>query len=495
MKKIFLHIVFNILVFLSISFASCQASSGLDNLKEIEVSSGVVADKEGMTVKGRVLDNENHPVAGVVISDGTHFTETSCDGIYYLPANLASSKYVTISTPADYEISSDKGIACGFYAQLTTGEKVNQRNFTLKKRTSTSDQFTYIAISDPQVKNITQLSRFQNETVSDLKNYAIENAGREILGMTLGDNVFDAMGLFPSYKSSVSSLGITMFHTIGNHDFDLNYNDRHNTTDPLSNYAEQNYELFFGPTDYSFNVGHVHVVTMKSTDYFKGKNYYTRFTTEQLEWLKKDLSYLKPGSLVFLNLHVPTSNQSSDGNISNATELMHILKDYRVHIFAGHTHFYENVEVSPAIYQHNIGAACGAWWAGDVNRDGSPNGFLIVDVNGDEVKWHYKATGKNLNYQFRVYKPGEFATQAGYVVVNFWDCDGQCRVNWYEDGVLKGGMEQFSDEDQDFVTMNGRAKGYQTLHLFRAKPSTGAQNITIEVTNRFGEVYKENISF
>ena len=148
--------------------------------------------------------------------------------------------------------------------------------------------------------------------------------------MTLGDNVWDAMGLFPLYKATVSNLGFTIFHTIGNHDFDLNYNDRHNTTDTSGKYAEQTYESFFGPTDYSFNIGNVHVVTMKSIDYFKNKEYTTKFSTEQLEWLKKDLSYVKSGSLVFLNLHAPTSNRSTDGsgNISNAAQLMKILKDY-----------------------------------------------------------------------------------------------------------------------------------------------------------------------
>jgi hypothetical protein len=129
-----------------------------------------------------------------------------------------------------------------------------------------------------------------------------------------------------------------------------------------------------------------------------------------------------------------------------------------------------------------------------VNKDGSPNGFLVVDVKGDDVKWHYKATGRDLNYQFRVYKPGEFATQPGYLVVNYWDWDTRCQVKWYEDGVLKGTMEQFQDEDQDYITMKGEASGYRTLHLFRATPSAGTKRITIEVTNRFGEVYTENIS-
>lgn len=64
--------------------------------------------------------------------------------------------------------------------------------------------------------------------------------------------------------------------------------------------------------------------------------------------------------------------------------------------------------VTPVIYEHNIGAACGAWWAGHVNRCGAPNGYLVVNVTGDDISWQYKATGRPFDYQFRVYKPGEF---------------------------------------------------------------------------------------
>lgn len=491
MNKIFIRLYSILLLAIIIPFVSCQAN----NRSESYASLNDIADKKGMSVKGVVLNTLDEPVENVVVTDGMHFTVTDKEGIYYLPTDLTRSKFVSISIPSNYEITSDNGIASGFYAKLTFGKKVNQCNFILKERIASLNEFTYIAISDPQVKNSTQLALFKNSTIPDIKNYVAQHTGKEVYGMTLGDNVWDAMTLFPAYKASVSSLGFTMFHTIGNHDFDLNYNDLYNTENPLDNYAEQTYESFFGPTDYSFNIGNVHVITMKSIDYLKNKNYTERFTTNQLEWLKNDLSYVKSGSLVFLNLHSPTSNRSTNGsgNIRNASELMKILKEYRVHIFAGHTHFYENEEVTASIYEHNIGAACGAWWAGNVNCDGSPNGYLIVDVKNDDVKWHYKATGRDLSYQFRVYKPGEFSSQLGYIVLNYWDWDTKCKVRWYEDGVLKGFMEQFSDEDQDYISMTGKAKGYHTLHLFRAKPSIGVKNVIVEITNRFGEVYKEQI--
>lgn len=475
------------------SALTISASCGKSQEQQMQIAS-VVPDQKGATVKGIIVDTENHPVEGVVVNDGTNFTRTNNKGIYYLKSDLARSRFVSVTVPSTYEITTERHVATGFYTRLSDKEKVNRRDFVLKKRNQVPEEFLYIALSDPQVKDEKQLDRFRSETVPDLNETINRFSGKEVYGVVLGDMVFDMMNLFTPYKEALQQTDITTyFHTIGNHDFDLKYNDYQNTTNISDGYGEQEYESHFGPTDYSANVGNIHIITLKNLDYFQRKKYTERLTNTQLEWLKKDLSYVKPGSIVFLNLHAPTSNKSGKGggNTRNATELMEILKNYKVHIFAGHTHFYENAEVTPTIYEHNIGAVCGAWWAGNVNRCGAPNGYLVVQVKGQEISWFYKATGKEKTYQFRIYKPGEFLTQADYVVANVWDWDSAYSIKWYEDGVLKGSMEQFSDEDQDYITMHGKAAGYQTNHLFRARPTVGTHNITIEVTNRFGETFKQ----
>ncbi len=492
MNKRFSPLFLALILFFNLSLVNCQAT--ISQNQPTTISETQIPDKVGMTVKGIILDDSNHPVQGIVVNDGTNFTATDNNGFYYLPTDLSRGKYVSISIPAKYEI--EKDVPSSFYSKLTYGKEVNRRDFKLNLRKISSDEFTYIAISDPQVKNTNHLERFEKETIADLKEILQQLNGKEVYAMTLGDNVFDVMGLFPLYKTQLSSLHIPVFSTIGNHDYNLKYNNLHNTTNPLENYAEEVYESYFGPTDYSFNIGKVHVITMSNIDYSANKMYKERFTAEQFEWLKKDLGYVKTGTTVFLNVHAPTSNKSSNGsgNSSNTAELLEIFKNYPLHIFSGHTHFYENEEPSATVYDHNIGAVCGAWWAGTVNRCGTPNGYLVVDVKGNDVKWHYKSTGKELSYQFRVYKTEEFTTQADYVVANVWDWDSHYQVKCYEDGVLKGSMEQFSDEDQDFITMkNGVGTGYKTLHLFRTKPSKDTKNVKIEVTNRFGEVYTQSI--
>ena len=116
------------------------------------------------------------------------------------------------------------------------------------------------------------------------------------------------------------------------------------------------------------------------------------------------------------------------------------------------------------------------------------------EVKGDDVKWRYKATGCSPDYQFRLYQPGEFESQKDYVVANIWDWDWTYTVNWYEDGVLKGAMQAFDDEDQDYINMvKGKKTGYRTRHLFRAQPSKDAKSVKVVVKNRFGEIFTEEI--
>lgn len=447
-------------------------------------------------VTGSVKDTQGNPIAGVVVTDGKNMTATDAQGNYSFETDAERRPLVYISTPSAYMLPVKDGIADGFYRYQDASKEENRCDFVLKKRDKVADEFVFIPISDPQVKNEKQLDRFRKETVPDLHRTADSLKAMEVIGMGLGDLVWDAMNLYEPYREAVANMGMTMFQLMGNHDFNLQYADMERSGASEAGYAEKNYYEMFGPTDYSFNIGKVHVVAMKSIDYEGKKKYTERFTDEQLEWLKKDLSYVPEGSTVFLNVHAPVANTTVKGgdNVRNANALFRILRPYKVHIFSGHTHFYENTQPAFGIYEHNIGAVCGAWWAGHVNRCGAPNGYLVVTVKGEDVKWRYKATGRPADYQMRLYKPGEFETQKQYVVVNIWDWDMAYTVNWYEDGVLKGAMQQFDDEDQDFVTMKkGKRTGYHTRHLFRACPSAKAKKVKVEVKNRFGETFVQEV--
>lgn len=130
--------------------------------------------------------------------------------------------------------------------------------------------------------------------------------------MVLGDIVGDAMQLFAPYKDAISGLGLTMYHTIGNHDFDLKYAALSNSQNPdeWGEYAfgdalsDQQTTLSMRESTYHFHERH----RLSWAEEIRRE-----LTPAQLEWLKKDISYVQPGSLVLLNVHAPVANRSHKG--------------------------------------------------------------------------------------------------------------------------------------------------------------------------------------
>lgn len=460
-------------------------------------SMSCLAQQTRFEVSGRVVNKQGKGIERVVVNDGVNFTTTDKDGKWTLSSDTLFSKFVSISTPAGYELPQKKGLAV-FYIPMREAVKSSDNKFVLARRKNVANNFSYIAISDPQVLNEEEMSRWRNETVKDLRHVTDSlRKTREVVGMTLGDLVFDNMPLYKDYELSCQNLGLTMFQTIGNHDFDKKYQDLHNMRIGTPIYGEHFYHKYFGPTDYSFNIGKVHVITMKNINYVGGKRYLESVTDAQLAWLEKDLSYVPKGTTVFLNMHAAGWNKyDNTGNFKGANEVAKLLEGYEVHFFCGHTHFFQNIVVNPHFFQHNIGAACGSWWAGDLSVCGAPNGYLVVDVEGDDVKWHFKPTKGSFDQQFFTYLPGQFRTQVGMVVANVWDFDPACKVQYYEDGVLKGDMERFADIDDHYIYQQNRlgkkvSAERLTGHLFRFKPSKGTKSVTIEFTNHFGEKYAQ----
>ena len=449
------------------------------------------------TFSGKVKDSKGKGIAGVVVNNGRKFVKTDAQGVWTLPTDTNVCKFVSISTPSTYVLPQEHSLAKGFYVRVDDLVRNSfKHDFVLEKRKKNTDKFYYISISDPQVKNRHDMDRWKNESIKDLKAFVDSiSRQREVVANTLGDLVWDSMPLFEEYASSFAGFKMTTFQCIGNHDFDKRYQDLHNMPLGTPYYAEQYYHRYFGPTNYSYNIGKLHVVTIKNIDYFGGKKYVEAITAADLDWLKQDLSYVPKGSLVILNMHAAAWNTiENEGNIRNASDLANILKGYRVHVLAGHTHYFQNNVVNGQLFEHNIGAACGAWWRSHVNRCGAPNGYMVFDVDGDSLKWHYKTTGAPTSYQMRVYPRGKFFNQTQYVVANVWDWDPSCKVEWEQDGKPMGEMEQFEGVDEAFAESKEYKSGLtQTRHLFRVLPSLEAKTVKIVFTNRFGEKYVQTV--
>ncbi len=169
---------------------------------------------------------------------------------------------------------------------------------------------------------------------------------------------------------------------------------------------------------------------------------------------------------------------------------------------SGHTHVCEKVFTENTI-EHTHGAVCGAWWTGPICTDGTPSGYGVYEVSGGDVKWYYKSVGKDRQHQFRTYPKGSVPTRPDEIVVNVWNWDPQWKVAWFENGTRQGEMQQQTGLDPlsvqlhagpDLPAKHKFVDPTLTDHLFFAKPSKNAQQIRIEVTDRFGQVYTDTVT-
>ena len=152
--------------------------------------------------------------------------------------------------------------------------------------------------------------------------------------------------------------------------------------------------------------------------------------------------------------------------------------------------------------EHVHGTVCGAWWTGPICSEGTPNGYGVYEVNGSDIKWYYKSTGKPKEHQLRVYQKGRHKDFPDEVAANIWNWDHQWKVEWFEDGTARGPMEQRVSLDPWAVELYEGEKLPKkhkfvdptlTDHLFYAKPSAVAKEVTVKATDRFGNEYIEKI--
>lgn len=444
-------------------------------------------------VKGKVTA-AGKGVANVVMSDGYTVTTTGRDGAYNI--NLHSdAEFIFMSIPSGYNIPHEKGIA-RFYHRLNREEVLQTANFQLQKNDLDDNRHALVIWADTQMVKDEDAVTLVNVSAPDTAAEIRSLSNIPVHGITVGDLVHDRFDLFDDYAKAVEITGIPFFQVIGNHD--MSYTAR---TDEGS---QQEFRKLFGPGYYSFNRGRIHYVMLDDV-FFIGRNHnYIGYLTEaQLSWLEKDLKYVPAGSTVIVSLHIPTNTglrereglkeDPAGGVVSNRDHLYKLLQPYKVHIMSGHTHWNENWE-KDNIMEHNHGTVCGAWWRPQqIAADGTPNGYAIYEIDGDEIKWYYKSTGKPKTFQMTLYAPGKVKKKPAAVVANVWNWDRQWKVEWSEDGVSKGVMEQIRCPDPTVVTSYPVNMHVLSDHFFAAVPTTGAKEVTVTATDRFGQVFREKI--
>ena len=430
-------------------------------------------------LKGRVISN-GKGLANVAVSDGYSVVLTNTKGQYALALHEAA-EHIFISTPSGYAFPHLDGISSSYKKLDSSGTF----DFDLERLTIDDNEHQFLIWADPQMANASDVQKMLTQTVPDVKKLlAGAETGALIHGITVGDIAWDKLEIFADYKKGVQQMGIPFFQCLGNHDMD--YRQGGDET------SDRTFKAAFGPTYYSFNRGQVHYVVMDDVRYLgHERDYDGHISQQQLDWLKKDLSFVSKDKLIILCVHIPVHLA-----VKNKKDLYDILEDRNVHIMSGHTHWHDNV-IQGNIYEHNHGTVCGAWWTGPICGDGTPCGYGVYTVKGKELKWHYQATGHESNYQLSV-TVSDFNNVQKQVKVNIWNYDPAWKTAHWIDGEAKGALEQFEGFDpQAYTTLQGpnlpKPRGFaepkMTNHLFRAFVPSTAKEIKIMATDRFGKEY------
>lgn len=450
--------------------------------------------KLGMNLVGIITDTKTkQPIQGVSVSDGYSVVQTDEKGVYQLSRH-SNARFVHYSIPAEAKVLMKDGLP-DFYAKIDKSVKVFRKDFSLDMlENGIEKDFTLYAIADPQVRTTANLTRFQNESMVDIEGTAGDYIN--VYGLMLGDIVYDALSLLEPMKESIISDHIKIFPVIGNHDHDQN------STSDLA--AAVPYEDVYGPTDYSFNRGNSHIIVMDNVIYTAKQTYTAGFSEQQIKWLREDLKTVDKDKLIILAVHIPMRNSSG---VTRLAELQALLSEYReVHVMSGHTHYNENVIVSDNTYEHIHGAACGAWWSGTINSDGTPNGYAVYKVSDKTIiNWYYKSTNYDKSYQIRMYPALSFNDPSGYITANIWNSDATWKVEFFEDGAKTGEMSRIADYDKAAYTFfKGLGKSEPTApntsttwfrrpdHMYHIKPVNPEAQFMIKATDRFGNVYQQD---
>lgn len=456
-------------------------------------------DLRNLFIEGKVMDQTTGKgIPGVPVSDGYLIVQTNDEGNYQIVTNRTAD-FIMLTIPSGYEIPMKNGLAdIGIPIDKT---KENQQiDFALKPLNRAEDNHRLIVFADPQVYDENDLQKFE-ESVKDMIR-TIQEEDVPTYAFVCGDIVFDKPELFAPYKEIVTRLACPVFHTKGNHD--MAYGGWSAETSPTIFRKE------FGPEFYSFNRGNTHYVVLDDVMYTSNAYYYIGYLSDrQMNWLKQDLSFVKPGSNVILMFHIPVwslelkENPSAMGSLFNCLQnrehLFELLKPFNAHIFSGHNHSNENYILATNIFEHIHGGICGSWWQSDICTDGTPAGYAVYNIQDDQIDWHYRTTGKEAGYQATWYAAGTDPERPEAVIANVWNWDPAWEVVWYENGELKGKMEQYKGVDPYYKPYfeQNRANWIHTWisvtptdHLFYAIPSHPGATITIEVTDRFGKKYK-----
>ncbi|WP_319481094.1 metallophosphoesterase [uncultured Draconibacterium sp.] len=264
---------------------------------------------------------------------------------------------------------------------------------------SETDDFSFVFMTDIHItpeRNATEGFSQAIDTINSLNPDFV---------LTGGDNIMDALGqtyeasdsLYKLYENTVAQVKAPVYSTMGNHEVFGLY-EKSGVSPLHEEYGKQLYENRLAKRYYSFDYKNWHFVVLDGIGFTNDRHYYGHVDEEQLEWLAEDLKTAgdKP---IAVSIHIPllsigsqimqspTEGMSKGSIVTNANQVREILEQHNTKlVLQGHLHFLEDIEYN-GIHYITGGAISSQWWQGQ--RFGMEEGFLKIDVSGENFSWQY----------------------------------------------------------------------------------------------------------
>ena len=493
-------------------YVSTNVKTGGRAPEDWAVPSEKLAD--GSTVSGIVKNSAGEPLEGIIVTDGRLCTKTAADGTYKLASDLSEARFIYLSIPAGAVIPTYCGMPQCFKRVPRYADAV-KADFVLDLKAASKD-YTVLMIADPQVRPFGvdgSMEAWHNTVAPDAEAYRASQTG-DVYCINLGDLVYNYMSAWDDYLDGADIIKCPTFNVIGNHDYDqanLFETEQGNVF----------FETYVGPEHYSFDLGDIHYIVLNTILYDRpntSKSYHYGLDDRALEWLKADLSYVPKDKIIMTCSHhnpfkTPNSSPHGSHNVYSLhyQEYLDILRQYKeVYAWNGHNHqnFYYNYagkdtkHGAPNIQSISVARATGALRLNEyLSPSGEPQGYMVMKVSGEDIKWFYKSVGRDENYQMRAYTPSR--TGDGSVLCNVWNwSEGWSIPEWYENGVKVADMNEFLGTDPDYQilfdkvtnkTTRKYCKPNEKTLMWKVTPTEGAKVGEIRVTDMFGKTYSETV--
>ena len=377
-------------------------------------------------LSGYVRYSSGSPIKGVAVSDGFQVVTTDKNGYYELKNVSSDTWYIYCSLPANVEVPTDEYGRPNFFKKYESNTR--QYDFTFKELSGGKEsKFALLALADTQVGDQKSVTQFKAQAAPEIKSYA-NSLDYKCYGVALGDVIYSPAKtnneyLMPEMRTAFKECGIPVFAVFGNHDNAHFAESKPVFTDSRnSNYnikIQRPFEECFGPINYSFNRGDVHIVCMRNMQWNTnnnpgGDNLTTTFSDAQYEWLRQDLACVSKDKTIVLCVHIPIFNKSA------FNEALSLLDQFEAsYILSGHLHFrqcYDYVTKGTGHKAFEQSWAMSHSAKPNINCDGSPHGYGVILFEGGAMKKSiHKGYPYGMNsedYQIRLHRGGDITGAA-----------------------------------------------------------------------------------